>query len=174
MVPSIDEIQDMLLSDPRWLAGACILALATWRYAYLALQRPTTRTHTTRNALGAYTNAVPLATPLRKPWWPSRTQRLAEQTALVRTETDLLLSRVENARAKGTLARVHEELDAILAEARVRRMPVQPAPAPAAPPSPALTAREIAELIDSLDELDPAIRETLLALVAARLEERTP
>jgi hypothetical protein len=101
--------------------------------------------------------------------FPSRKEKLAAKAELVRSETDLLLARLDNARAVGGLAVERVELEKILTsvagERAVRQQPNR---------TRTLTMRHIEQVLRSLPqaELPADLRQSLLELFAARLHEQ--
>jgi len=105
--------------------------------------------------------AAPPGAPRPPLWGPvRRVQKLQQNTAVVRSETELLVSTGENLQARHSLDRLKAEL--------------QPQPPPrsrGAPAVPALTVAEIRTVLNALD-LAPELRATILELIEATTNEK--
>jgi hypothetical protein len=105
------------------------------------------------------------APTVRRCWWgPARKlERLADTTAVVRAEAELLHSRIEHVQASHQLEVLVAEINPVA----VTRAISQPPPSSVA----ALSLPEIQELL-AVIELDPRVRAELLQLAAARIAEK--
>lgn len=114
------------------------------------------------------TEVVPLPSLSLRWLFPSRKERLTAKAELVRSETDLLLARLDNARAVGGLALQRVELEKILTSVAGERTAH-----PQADRARSLTMRQIEQVLRALpgSELPQELRRSLIELFAARLKE---
>jgi hypothetical protein len=156
--------------SPLTLAIIVTAVLLFGRYLYLRSQR-SPELSAPRSTLPAPTAAsiAPLpSSSLRL--WRSRHERLVRQTEYVRSHTDYILARIEEAKAMGGLVRARVELSDLLASLT----PPTPSASLAASSAPAsaLTLTEITEIVDALPNVPNELRALLMQLLAGRLEEK--
>jgi hypothetical protein len=166
----LEFIEDQSGLSPPTVAVIVAVVLLLGRYLYLRSQR-SPEPAGPRNTLPAPTAAsvTPLpSSPVR--WWPSRHERLLRQTEYVRSHTDYILARIEEAKAMGGLVRARVELSDLLASL------TPPAPTIRVPnstaPTTALTLTEIAEIVDALPNASHELRTLLMELLSGRLAEK--
>ena len=159
--------------SPLTVALVVAAVLLFGRYLYLRSQRPSGPL-SPRSTLPVPLTANPMALPsFGRRWvWPTRKERLDRQTEFVRSHTDYILARMEEAKAMGGLVRARVELEEILASLEPPTRPLPESSSALSPAASALTLQEIIEIVDALPDMPEELRAVLMQLLAGRLAEK--
>lgn len=155
---------DLLLQDPA-TAGMAVMAAVTALVVIRIVRLGIVAAEASFGAAEGGPTTSPA--PASRRWFPSRKERLHAEAELVRSETDLLLARLDNARATGGLVQQRLELERIIAAA------TPPPSTRCRGRSPtSLTISEIAQVLHAMPEVSPDLRETVCRVLAARVGEQ--